>query len=351
MKPFALVLSTFLFTGLTLQVYSQGEQPKLNAVQVIGSHNSYKNAIEPALYNFLEARDSAHQLNSIQYEHISITEQLNLGLRNLEVDVYADSKGGKYAHPKGLELVPSNQPYDTAGIMKAPGFKVIHIPDIDFRTSTPTFKQYLQELKAWSDATPGHLPVFITLEPKDGGTNRFGTTPEAFTPELFDELDAVIRSVLGDSKLITPDLVRGKYETLKAAVLNGNWPYLKDVRGRFFFMLDDDGKKRDLYMKDHPSLKGRIIFANAKPGTPEAAALFRNNPEDTEIPDLVNKGYIIRTRADADTKEARANDYSRFNKAKQSGAQIITTDYYKPSKLFNSPYQVKFEDGSYSRIK
>lgn len=351
MRPFTSVLSVFLFTGLAQQAYSQKEHPKLNSLQVIGSHNSYKNAIEPALYNFIKARDSANQLSALQYEHIPITEQLNLGLRNLEVDVYADSKGGKYAHPKGLELVTPDQPYDTAGLMKEPGFKVIHIPDIDFRTSTPTFKQYLQELRAWSDANPGHIPVFITLEPKDGGANRFGTIPEAFTPELFDELDAVIRSVLGDSKLITPDLVRGKYKTLEAAVLSGNWPSLKDARGHFFFMLDDSGQKRDLYIKDHPSLKGRVIFANAKPGTPEAAAMFRNDPEDTEIPSLVSKGYIIRTRADADTKEARANDYTRFNNALKSGAQIITTDYYKPSRFFNSPYQIKFEDGSYSRIK
>jgi hypothetical protein len=351
MKSCISALSVFLFTSLALQAYSQEQQAKLNDLQVIGSHNSYKKAIEPALYNFIKAKDSANQLNALQYEHIPITEQLNLGLRNLEVDVYADSKGGKYAHPKGLDLVPPDQPYDTEGLMKEPGFKVIHVPDIDFRTSTPTFKKYLQELKAWSDANPGHLPVFITLEPKDGGANRFGTTPEAFTPELFDELDANISAILGNSKLITPDLVRGKYTTLEAAVLNGNWPYLKDVRGRFLFLLDDSGKKRDLYMKDHSSLKGRVIFANAAPGTPEAAAMFRNNPDDAEIPALVSKGYIIRTRADADTKEARTNDYSRFKKAQQSGAQIITTDYYKPSRFFNSTYQVKFGDGSYSRIK
>lgn len=103
-------------------------------------------------------------------------------------------------------------------------------------------------------------------------------------------------------------------------------------------------------MQGHPSLKGRAVFVNAQPGTPEAAALFRNNPEDATIPDLIKKGYIIRTRADADTKEARANDYSHFEAAKKSGAQIITTDYYKPSTFFNSPYHIKFDDGGYFRV-
>ncbi|WP_340696702.1 Ca2+-dependent phosphoinositide-specific phospholipase C [Flavobacterium ginsengisoli] len=79
------------------------------------------------------------------------------------------------------------------------------------------------------------------------------------------------------------------------------------------------------------------------------AALFRNNAEDPTIEDLVKKGYIIRTRADSDTKEARANDYSHFEAAKKSGAQIITTDYYLPSIFFNSPYQIKYDDGSYVR--
>jgi hypothetical protein len=59
---------------------------------------------------------------------------------------------------------------------------------------------------------------------------------------------------------------------------------------------------------------------------------------------------MVRTRADADTKEARNNDYNRFEKAKASGAQIITTDYYLPSKLFKSDYKISYEDGSYFSV-
>ncbi|MEP6805656.1 MAG: Ca2+-dependent phosphoinositide-specific phospholipase C, partial [Flavobacterium sp.] len=77
---------------------------------------------------------------------------------------------------------------------------------------------------------------------------------------------------------------------------------------------------------------------------------FRNNSEDPEIADLVKKGYIIRTRADSDTKEARKNDYTHFEAAKKSGAQVITTDYYLPSTLFSSPYQIKYDDGTYVRV-
>ncbi len=345
------ILFTFLITAIvTYNSNAQSGDLKINQLQVIGSHNSYRQAIETDLYNLIQAKDTSRSLKGLQYTHIGITEQLNKGLRNLEIDVYADTKGGKYAHPKGLDIAKSEEAYDPKGLMNKPGFKVLHMPDIDFRTSCYTFEICLQELKKWSDANPDHIPVFITLEPKDGDANFFETKSEDFTPELFDALDKVIRKELGNDKLITPDMVRGKHKTLEEAVLHNNWPTLKKARGKFLFILDNNGPKRDLYALNHPSLKGRAIFINAEPGKPEAAAMFRNNAEDAEITNLVKKGYIIRTRADSDTKEARANDYSHFNAAKTSGAQIITTDYYLPSTFFNSPYQIKFDDGSYVRV-
>lgn len=349
MKPIMTSLIILLAAMPAVRVQAQDDNLRLNQIQVIGSHNSYKNAIEPTLYKVISAKDSTNRLSGLEYDHIAITDQLNMGLRNLEIDIYADSNGGKYAHPKGLDLAKPEKPYDPDGKMKKPGFKVFHVTDIDFRSSVLTFEDCLQELKKWSDAHPGHVPVFITLEPKDGEANRFGTVPEMFNTKLFDESDAIIRANLGADKLITPDMVRGKYATLEEAVLKGNWPTLKEAKGKFFFILDNSDTKRDLYMKGHPSLKGRVVFVNAQPGTPEAAALFRNDPEDAAIPDLIKKGYIIRTRADADTKQARSNDYSHFEAAKKSGAQIITTDYYKPSTFFKSTYHIKFDDGGYVR--
>ncbi|MBT1708361.1 hypothetical protein KK062_09005 [Fulvivirgaceae bacterium PWU5] len=67
------------------------------------------------------------------------------------------------------------------------------------------------------------------------------------------------------------------------------------------------------------------------------------------IKNLVEKGYIVRTRADSDTQEARANDKSAFEAALQSGAQIITTDYYRKSTHFDSEYIIRFEGGGFSR--
>ncbi|QXU47937.1 phosphatidylinositol-specific phospholipase C1-like protein [Chryseobacterium sp. D764] len=347
-----------VFLGICLSSFNlywsqsqQLDELKINEIQIIGSHNSYKKAILPEVYHYLSQKDTQNSLPKIQYEHIPIPQQLDLGLRNLEIDVYADSKGEKYAHPKILDLVKTTESFDPEGKMKKPGYKMIHITDIDFQTWYYTLEECLKDLKKWSDRHPDHDPVFITLEPKDGKANQFGTEPEHYTNQLFNDLDNELKKYLGKEKIITPDDIRGSYKTLNEAVLNKNWPKVKDAKGKFLFVLDNNGENRDLYAMDHPSLKGRMIFTNSTPGTQESAVLFMNEPkkDDVIIKDLVKKGYIIRTRADADTMEARSEDYSRFEKAKESGAQIITTDYYYPSKLFKSNYKVGFDNNTYER--
>jgi hypothetical protein len=338
-----ILLSTLLIMALpALKGRPNTDDLPINKVQVIGSHNSYKKAIDPALFKMFQQKDSV-SASKIDYEHIGLAEQLDMGLRNLEIDVYADEKGGRFAHPKGLDWVKGQAAYDPEGKMKEPGFKVFHVIDLDFRSQALTLKDCLHQLKAWSDAHPDHTPVFITLEAKDGiSKNPAATQPEKVTAKTFDELDKALLDGLGNS-IITPDQVRGKYETLESAVQHDNWPKLKSARGKFLFVLDDHKEKRALYIAGHPSLKGRILFANAEAGTPEAAMMIRNNPKDPEIKDLVKKGYIIRTRADSDTEQARINDKSDFEAACSSGAQIITTDYYLKSTHFKSDYVVSFD--------
>jgi hypothetical protein len=71
--------------------------------------------------------------------------------------------------------------------------------------------------------------------------------------------------------------------------------------------------------------------------------------DSAKIKEMVNKRYIVRTRADADTREARLNDKRRFQAACRSGAQIITTDYYQKSAHFKSDYVISFDDKKYIR--
>lgn len=343
------LFSILFLAALPILNRSNPDDLPINKIQVIGSHNSYKKAIEPALFKFFQSKDSVSS-SKIDYEHIAIDKQLDMGLCNLEIDVYADQKGGRFAHPKGLDVVKNQSPYNTDGVMDKPGFKVLHIPDLDFRTQFSTLAAGLQQLKRWSDAHPNHYPIFITLEAKDAVAKPTDADQtDKLTEAVFIELDQTLRDNLGAQNILTPDMVRGKNATLNEAVTHGQWPTVKAARGKFLFILDDKGSKRDLYIAGHPSLKSRVMFSNSDAGTPEAAMMILNNPQDPAIKDLVKKGYIIRTRADADTQQARKNDKTDFLAACNSGAQIITTDYYLKSTHFKSDYVVSFEGGKYFR--
>jgi hypothetical protein len=341
--------------GLPLPGQAQVE-PRMNQTQVIGSHNSYKQAISASLWSLLLVRDPQRMLG-LEYSHLPLTRQLDLGLRKLELDVVHDPEGGRYADPLGPKIVaqaglPAGPPYDPHGVMKEPGLKVLHVQDIDFRTNVYTFRQALEELKSWSDAHPWHLPVAVTMNAKDGKVDREGSTqPLPFDKAAFDAWDAEIRSVLPPEKLLTPDDVRGEYSSLEAAVLAHAWPTLQEARGRFLFVLDERGEKLETYVEGHPSLEGRMMFVNAEEGRPEAAFRIINDPVEDfhRIQHLVRSGYLVRTRADANTMEARSADYSRMRAAFASGAHFVSTDYYVPNPKFGTGYQVKLPGGGPGR--
>lgn len=328
----------------------------MNQIQVLGSHNSYKQAIDPSLLSLLK-KGGDHRLEGLEYSHIAIETQLDLGLRALEIDVVYDPEGGRYAHPRGIEIVAENHlppgpPYDPDGVMKKPGLKVMHIPDMDFRSNVYTFQQELVLLKKWSDAHPHHLPIPITMNAKDDGSKRPDfVTLLKFDQAAFDAWDAEIVAGLGRDRLITPDDVRGKYPTLEAAVLAHAWPTLKSARGKFLFVLDETSQKLGTYVDSHPSLHGRIMFTNSTEGHPEAAFRIVNEAkrDAAYIQYLVRSGYYVRTRADSDTVEARKNDYSSWQAALISGAQVISTDYYQPDPALGTGYHVQLPGGQPGR--
>ena len=112
------------------------------------------------------------------------------------------------------------------------------------------------------------------------------------------------------------------------------------------FGMDNEGALRDLYLKGHPALQGRMLFVSVAETHPAAAWMKVNDPvgDFDRIQHLVRQGFLVRTRADADTKEARANDPRQRDKALASGAQFVSTDYPEPNPAF-SPYCVRFAGG------
>ncbi|MCA9241768.1 MAG: hypothetical protein KDA37_16275, partial [Planctomycetales bacterium] len=142
---------------------------------------------------------------------------------------------------------------------------------------------------------------------------------------------------------LTPDDVRGDFATLREAVLTRGWPLLENCRGKVLFALDNTGPLREAYLQDHPSLTRRVMFASVDQEHPAAAFVKLNDAvgDFDLIQRMVRRGFLVRTRADSDTRQARANDTSTRDKALASGAQFVSTDYPEPDKRFG-PYCVRF---------
>jgi hypothetical protein len=322
---------------------------RLNEIQQIGSHNSYH--IEPIqeLIDLFVGFDP----DAIfwQYTHPPLAFQFaQQGIRQIELDVFADPDGGLYANRIALALigedVASGEPE-----LDEPGFKVLHVQHTDFDTTCLTLVSCLTDVRDWSDANPGHSPIAVMIEAKD--EDFFVPLLPPVVPigaALFRDLDDEIRSVFPDDRILLPDDVRGDHATLEEAILSDGWPVLADVRGKVLFLLDNGGSKRDAYRDGALALEGRVLFTNSFPGEPDAAFVKMNDPEGdpTLIPELVQAGYLVRTRADADTVQSRNDDPARRDAALTSGAQYVSTDYADPD-LRWSDYTVELPGGDVLR--
>lgn len=342
----------------------QIDQLRINQLQYLASHNSYRigtyepvyDAIDKALGLFSKYKQPA----GWDYTHETLEDQLNdHNIRGLEFDVFYDPDGGLFYHRAGNRLV-SEPTASSIPELNDPGFKILHRPDFDYMSHHYTFKKALEAVKRWSDANRNHLPLTILVEPKDDAyisaatllvPGDLLTRPKLITPTALDFIDKEINEVFGKNsgKVITPDEVRKDHETLETAILTDGWPTLKETRGKIIFVLVNSGFEKSYYLNGFPSLAGRVMFTFSKPGNDECAFVKFNNPEKDleEIQDLVAKGYMVRTLSEDGTKAAKNGDETQMTAAFASGAQIISTQYYRPDARHKesedwSDYSVQF---------
>lgn len=144
---------------------------RLNQLQSIGTNNSYHLRPAPNLSKALLEENWLVRvlLGTFEYNHSSLPEQFDLGVRQIELDMFLDPEGGLYAEPFGDRIVASNglpadPDFDPNDEMKQPGLKIIHMQDLDYRSVYLTFTKCLQSMKIWSDNNPQHLPIVVLIE-------------------------------------------------------------------------------------------------------------------------------------------------------------------------------------------
>ena len=331
------------------------DEPRLNQLQVIGSHNSYHVAPYQTVFDLIAAAGRG-RAESLDYSHPALSVQFSRqGIRQVELDVYADPKGGLFASPSARKMLlamgkePGPDP-NADGVLTKSGLKVLHVPDVDFRSTAPTFVDALKQIRAWSQANRGHVPILIQVELKDDAIPTLPTRPLPFDSEQIEAVDAEILLVFARTEILSPDRVRGRFATLPEAIRTQGWPALSEVRGLVLFALDNEGRIRDRYIEGHPALKDRLLFVTVSPENPAAAWFKVNDPiaDFDKIQRLVKAGFLVRTRADADTRQARKDDATQRDKALASGAQYISTDYREPDRRLSN-YSVQFPGGLVAR--
>ncbi|MFK7827521.1 MAG: Ca2+-dependent phosphoinositide-specific phospholipase C [Oligoflexales bacterium] len=253
-----------------------------NTIQVKGSHNSY------------------HQRPSIplslgwNYSHPPLQKQFSEHkIRQIEFDLHWDQEN---------ELI-----------------NVFHIPIIDLRSSCKTLGSCFKQMISWSKNHRFHDPIMVLLDIK----NSIREKERAFA--YLSLIEQQIKDYFPVQNIYTPDELKGTFKNLHTAVTTRGWPSYRSMKGKFLFVLHTKGLLRSVYNMQEPKLDTKLMFSESDGLSSYSAIIIKNDPvqQFDVIKQLVEKGFIVRTRADAGLKHSPL----RIEKAIKSGAQIITTDF------------------------
>ena len=353
---FLVIYCMVFFSSLSFAQLPSDDTP-LNEIRILASHNSYKKKPHHKVLRFLKRFQNKlgdqNNPDYIDYGHLPFSEQFNnYGIRGIELDVNYDPDGGHYKRRRVNLFLFGQRQRLKGGELKKPGFKILHISDVDFETNYLTLKSALKELRSWSELHPGHLPIYINIEAKGShpadeskSLKRLGfKTCIPFDSIAYVKLEAEIRSVLNPNQIYSPKHFKDTCLSLRSRINTIGWPKLEEVRGKFIFVLE--GSNQHLYK----SFIDPIMFYYGDVNDENTVFLLRNNAVASRA-DIHNltPNFIIRTRSDSGTRESRENNYHTWESALKSNAQIISTDYYKADLRFSS-YKVGFPNGLFQQI-
>ena len=291
---------------------------KLNEVAILGTHNSYQTLATEETRFLMKIIDIITLrklgLDTFDFEMDTLTEQLESGIRNVEIDIETLDKDGKKE------------------------FKVTHNSFVDNASSAYDFSKALKEIKMWSDNNPGHIPVYIIIEPKSFVIEINGM--KKFSLDYAKELEKVIVSELGDSLLTPEDMLRD-YASFKEMRENDDWLSLKEARGKILVLLHDCDVTESYIALDE-TIKTQKMFPMLRYDDRNenyTSFILENDPwnADSRKAESIDEcKLIIRTRAD------KYPNYSteRYEVTENCGSQIITTDF--PQKEGNEGHSYSF---------
>jgi hypothetical protein len=311
---------------------------RLDQLQMIGTGASYKQRPEASVLAIIRMGGRA-DAEALDFGQPGLAAQLDADVRALSFDIVHDPKGGAFRHPAIANMAMTLLADDYVAAMKRPGFKVMHVPDVDYRSSCLALTDCLRQVFAWSRAHPRHLPILIILRPHDEKTRIPGAvTPPAIDAAALQALEREVQTVFSGDRVITPALVRGRHASLRQAVAVAGWSRLGALRGKVMFVLE--GKAAGRY-------HGALLFTA---GQADSAIAIVPDPvrDASRIAASRQSGLLVMTRADEETREARRYDTTRRDAAFASGAQIVLSDFAVTDPAIG-PYRVSLSDNAQAR--
>lgn len=303
---------------------------KFNEVSYIATHNSYQLQSVPSyrkIYRDLEnITFGLIDGEAPEYRSDTLTEQFNLGIRSIELDVETVVDGDDVS------------------------FICSHSPLIDMTSTCYDFRLALEEIRMWSDANPQHLPITVIVEPKELFLLEYGM--RFMNVKYANEIDRLLIEVFGD-KLITPAMMMGEHSSLKEMREADDWMTLEECAGKVVVLLHDTDGVTGKYIKQDESIKSQAMFPMLRYKERDkdyASFLIVNKPKDIDkySQELIfDKNLIIRTRVDS---------YGSYKEEDRqltlgSGAQILSTDYPPKADMTDVQYVVGFDGGTAKVIK
>lgn len=165
-----------------------------SATTGVGVHNAYEKAKYPY---FADALDS--------------------GAAMLELDVWTNAFGSGWRVSHSNPLGNDNNCENARSAA-----------ELRTKSRNQSLAGCLRDIRSWHDAHPGHRPVVLKVELKDGFLGTRGRGPA--------DLDALLTNALGDA-VYRPGRLAAGHATLDDAVRAKGWPDRADLAGKFIVEL------------------------------------------------------------------------------------------------------------------
>jgi len=271
------------------------ESIKLNDIQYLASHNSYKKKGSNLGHFFVGLGSNFNEARAMNYENKTLTNQLSSGIRSFEFDVRLRN--------------------DT--------FMLTHVPLVDNSSVAPQLKWVLEEIYLFSTHHPHHFPIIILMEIKDDWMMLDPALRVIGQNELLT-LNLLIEETMGHHLFKPSDMINGDI-SLKVSIENNGWPSVQSLLGKVMFVLHA-GSIVDSYVELDESLQTLSMFPSVYAHQTDrlyTSFIIENNPISSMIPTWISQNFIVRTRIDS---ELIINNDERIQGI-LSGAQILTSDY------------------------